>query len=110
MVLTPVLGAIFLRDRIPVLAWAAAGVSVIGLYLLSGAGGDFDLRGDGLVLLCAISLAAHILATARAVEQVRRGRACWRSSSGWCGVVLPRHRRRPPGSSRRPRAPPSGPR
>src|SRR5215211_3345447 len=60
VVLTPVLGAVFLRQRIPILAWAAAGVSMFGLWLLSGAGGDFDLRGDGLVLLCAFSLAAQL--------------------------------------------------
>jgi drug/metabolite transporter (DMT)-like permease len=38
----------------------------VGLYLLSGAGGDFGLRGDGLVLLAAVSFAAHILTTGRA--------------------------------------------
>jgi drug/metabolite transporter (DMT)-like permease len=69
VVLTPVLGAILLRDRIPGIAWAAAGVSVVGLWLLAGASGEFDLRGDGLVLVCSFSLAAHILATARAVER-----------------------------------------
>jgi drug/metabolite transporter (DMT)-like permease len=69
VVLTPVLGAVFLRQGITAAAWAAAGVAVIGLWLLSGSGGDFDLRGDGLVLICAVSLAAHILATARAVER-----------------------------------------
>ena len=68
VVLTPLLGAVFLRDRISGLAWAAAGVSALGLYLLSGAGGDFELRGDGLVLLCAIAFAAHILVTGRAVR------------------------------------------
>jgi drug/metabolite transporter (DMT)-like permease len=65
VVLTPVLGAVFLRERIGAVAWAAAGVSAAGLYLLSGAGGDFSWRGDGLVLLCAVALAAHILATSR---------------------------------------------
>ena len=69
VVLTPVLGALFLRQRISALAWGAALVSALGLYLLSGAGGDFTLRGDGLVLLCAICFAAHILATGRAVER-----------------------------------------
>jgi drug/metabolite transporter (DMT)-like permease len=69
VVLTPILGAVFLRQRIPVIAWLAAGVSMLGLWLLSGAGGEFNLRGDGLVFLCAISLAAHILATARAVAR-----------------------------------------
>ena len=67
VVLTPVLGALFLRQRISGLAWAAALVSAAGLYLLSGAGGDFSLRGDGLVFLCAVFFAAHILATGRAV-------------------------------------------
>lgn len=69
VVLTPVLGAIFLRDRIPGVAWAAAGVSAIGLFLLSGAGAQFTARGDGLVLLCAAAFAAHILVTARAVGE-----------------------------------------
>ena len=66
VVLTPVLGALFLQQRISSLAWAAAGVSVVGLFLLSGAGGDFTLRGDGLVFVAALSFAAHILATGRA--------------------------------------------
>jgi drug/metabolite transporter (DMT)-like permease len=69
VVLTPVLGAVFLGHRVPAIAWMAAGVAMFGLWLLSGAGGDFDLRGDGLVLLCAFSLAAHILATADAVKR-----------------------------------------
>src|SRR5204862_6408905 len=39
VVLTPVLGALFLRERISGAAWAAAAVSALGLYLLSGSGG-----------------------------------------------------------------------
>jgi drug/metabolite transporter (DMT)-like permease len=69
VVLTPVLGWVFLRQRISPVAWVAAGVAMLGLWLLAGATGDFDLRGDGLVFLCAISLAAHILATAAAVTR-----------------------------------------
>jgi drug/metabolite transporter (DMT)-like permease len=69
VVLTPVLGALLLRQRISGAAWAAAGVSAFGLYLLSGAGGDFALRGDGLVFLCALAFAAHILATGRAAAR-----------------------------------------
>ena len=68
VVFTPLLGAIVLRDRISGVAWAAAGVSALGLYLLAGTGGQFELRGDGLVLLCALSFAAHILVTGRAVR------------------------------------------
>jgi drug/metabolite transporter (DMT)-like permease len=69
VVLTPVLGAVFLRQHLPVIAWVAAGVAMVGLWLLSGGSDDFNLRGDGLVFLCAISLAAHILATASAVRR-----------------------------------------
>src|SRR5690242_12309287 len=69
VVLTPVLGALFLHQRISGVAWAAAAVSALGLYLLSGAGGDFTLRGDGLVFLAALSFAAHILATGRAANR-----------------------------------------
>jgi drug/metabolite transporter (DMT)-like permease len=69
VVFTPLLGALLLRERIAGIAWAAAGVSALGLYLLSGSGGEFELRGDGLVLLCALSFAAHILATGRAVRE-----------------------------------------
>jgi drug/metabolite transporter (DMT)-like permease len=68
VVLTPVLGAIVLRDRLPGTVWAAAAVAAVGLWLLSGAGTDFNTRGDGLVLICSFSLAAHILATAHAVK------------------------------------------
>ena len=67
VVITPLLGAIVLRQRVGWIAWAAAGVSAAGLFLLSGTEG-FN-TGDGLVLLCAISFSAHILATGRAVEK-----------------------------------------
>lgn len=68
VVLTPLLGAVFLRDRISAVGWVAAVVSAFGLYLLSGTSGDLDLRGDGLVFLCALAFAAHILVTSRAVR------------------------------------------
>src|SRR3954468_13918497 len=54
VVITPVLAAIFFRERIGALGWSAAVVSAIGLYLLSGTHG-FNLQGDGLVLLCAVA-------------------------------------------------------
>jgi drug/metabolite transporter (DMT)-like permease len=86
VVLTPVLGAVFLRHRISATAWVAAGVALLGLWLLSGAGGGFDIRGDGLVLLCAFSLAAHILATADAVRRFDVG-ALLAVQLGVVGVV-----------------------
>ena len=64
VVITPLLGALVLRQRIGRVAWAAAAVSAAGLYLLSGTEG-FN-NGDLLVLLCALSFSAHILATGRA--------------------------------------------
>jgi drug/metabolite transporter (DMT)-like permease len=67
VVITPLLAVVFLRERIGTLAWAAAGVSALGLYLLSGSEG-WNARGDGLVLLCAVAFAAHIVVTARAAR------------------------------------------
>jgi drug/metabolite transporter (DMT)-like permease len=86
VVLTPVLGAVFLRERLPALAWAAAGVSLVGLYLLSGVGGGLNLRGDGLVLIAAFALSAHILATSRAVRDHDVG-ALLAVQLAVCGVV-----------------------
>ncbi len=86
VVLTPLLGAIFLRDRIPGIAWAAAAVSAVGLFLLSGAGAEFTARGDGLVLLCALAFAGHILVTARAVSDHDVG-ALLVVQLGVCGII-----------------------
>jgi drug/metabolite transporter (DMT)-like permease len=66
VVITPVLAALLLRERIGPVAWTAAAVSAFGLYLLSGTNGFND--GDLLALLCAVAFAAHILATSRAVR------------------------------------------
>jgi len=84
VVLTPVLAAVFLRDRIGPLAWGAAIVSALGLYLLSGGGSPNT--GDMLVLGCAVAFAAHILATARAASVYDTG-ALLVVQLGVCGVV-----------------------
>jgi drug/metabolite transporter (DMT)-like permease len=68
VVLTPLFGLLLFRIRVDRVAWAAAGVSALGLFLLSGAGGEATLRGDGLVFLCACAFAVHILVTERAVR------------------------------------------
>ena len=55
----------------------AALLSALGLLLLSGAGGDLNLRGDGVVFLCACAFAVHILrhgAGGRALRRRRAGR------------------------------------
>ncbi len=86
VVLTPLLGAAVLRQRVSAVAWVAAVVSAFGLYLLSGLGGDLDLRGDGRVLLCAFAFAAHILATDRAVGRHDVG-ALLVVQLGTCGAI-----------------------
>ena len=63
VVITPLLAALLLRERIGPVAWTAAAVSAVGLFLLSGANGISE--GDGLALVCAVSLSLHILVTAR---------------------------------------------
>jgi drug/metabolite transporter (DMT)-like permease len=68
VVLTPVFGALFLGHRAGAVAWGAAGISSVGLLLLSGTGGEVHLLGDGLVLVTACSFSLHILATDRAVK------------------------------------------
>jgi drug/metabolite transporter (DMT)-like permease len=84
-VITPLLAAVFLRQRIGAVGWTAAIVSAIGLYLLSGTNG-FNLRGDGLVLLCAVAVAAHILVTSRAAGDHDTG-ALLAVQLGFCGIV-----------------------
>ena len=86
VVFTPLLGAVVLRERMTGPTWAASVAAALGLYLLSGAGGDFSLRGDGLVMLCALAFSAHILATSRAVARHDVG-ALLAVQLGVCGVV-----------------------
>jgi len=69
VVLTPVLGTVFLRQRSAARVWIAAGCSCAGLALLCGPGAHAHLTGDLLVLGAAVSLAAQILATDRAIRQ-----------------------------------------
>jgi drug/metabolite transporter (DMT)-like permease len=69
VVLTPLFGLLLFRISVGPVAWAAAAVSALGLFLLSGAGGDASLRGDGLVFGCACAFAVHILVTERAVRR-----------------------------------------
>jgi drug/metabolite transporter (DMT)-like permease len=86
VVLTPILGAVVMRHRAGAPAWIAAGVSAVGLALLSGIGGDrSNLAGDALVFGCACSFAAHILATDQAVKDHDVG-ALLAVQLGFCGV------------------------
>jgi len=84
VVLTPVFAALFLREHVASLAWAAAVVSGLGLYLLSGTNGWHS--GDALALLCAACFAAHILVTAHGVRNHNLG-ALLAIQLGACGLV-----------------------
>jgi len=84
VVLTPVLGALFLRERIGRLAWAAAALAALGLFLLSGTNGVHE--GDALALLCAACFAAHILVTGHGVRNHNLG-ALLAIQLGTCGLV-----------------------
>jgi drug/metabolite transporter (DMT)-like permease len=84
VVITPLLAALLLRQRIGPVAWAAAGVSAVGLFLLSGANGLND--GDALALLCAVSLSFHILVTSRGAAAYPVGGLLF-VQLGFCGVV-----------------------
>lgn len=63
VVLVPVLQGLVWRRWIRGGALAGVVLAAIGLYLLSGGAGGLRLLGDGLVFLCAVSFAAHILVT-----------------------------------------------
>ena len=86
VVLTPLFGAAFLRQKAGVPAWVAALVSSVGLFLLSRTGGTGELDGDALVFLCACSFSFHILATGR-VAKVHDTGALLAVQLGVCGVV-----------------------
>ena len=86
VVLTPVFGALFFGQRSGWPAWAAALVSTVGLYLLSGGGSGGTAFGDLLVLGCAASFAFHILFTGRAVDDHHAG-ALLAVQLGVCGIV-----------------------
>ena len=68
-VLTPLLGALFFRQKVGAFGWGAAAVAGAGLYLLSDPGGGGRIAGDVLVFFCAVSFSLHILVTDRAVRE-----------------------------------------
>jgi drug/metabolite transporter (DMT)-like permease len=73
VVLTPLFGSLAFGLNVGRATWVAVILSAVGLLLLSGAGGDLNLNGDGVVLICACSFAIHILLTSRAVARFEVG-------------------------------------
>lgn len=73
VVFTPLLGWLVLRQRPGRWALSCIAVATLGLLLLSGFGADWSFSpvlslGDGLMLLCSVSFAAHILVTDWAIR------------------------------------------
>ena len=64
VVLTPVLGAVLLHDRIGPMAWVAVGLATAGIALLSLQGFAVGI-GEALTLLSALLYAGHIVALGR---------------------------------------------
>jgi drug/metabolite transporter (DMT)-like permease len=66
VVLVPVLGSLFLQEKITRAAWGGVSLAVLGLLVLTrcDSGGIASGWGDLLVLLCSFTYAAHILAIA----------------------------------------------
>jgi drug/metabolite transporter (DMT)-like permease len=85
VVLTPLFGSLAFGLQVGRAAWGAAFLSAVGLFLLSGAGGDLNLSGDGAVFLCACAFAIHILLTSRAVARFDVG-ALVAVQLGVCGL------------------------
>jgi len=65
VVLVPLLGALFLRQRITAVVWCAVGLAALGLFFLTTNGSWALNAGDGLAAICAICVALHLLSTGR---------------------------------------------
>ncbi len=64
VVLTPVLSALLLHDRLPRATWYAVGLATVGLAVLSLRGVSIGL-GEALTLGCAVVYALHIIGLGR---------------------------------------------
>ena len=64
VVLTPVLGAVLLRDRIPGSTWLAVGLATVGLAVLSLRGMSVGF-GEAVTLAAAVLYALHIIGLGR---------------------------------------------
>lgn len=65
VVLVPVMQGVVWRTWPDRRAVVGVALAAFGLFLLSGGSSGLNFLGDGLVFLCALSFAAHILATSR---------------------------------------------
>jgi len=68
VVFTPLLAALVARRRPTGTIMVGVALSLVGLALLSGTGGQLHPLGDGLTLACALAFAVHILVTDRSTR------------------------------------------
>ena len=63
VILTPIIGVIFLKRKISGWTWGAALISVVGFYLISLSGGIENFsKGDALILLVALAMSFYVYA------------------------------------------------
>jgi len=65
VVLVPVLGTLFFKEKVSHLAWIGVMVALVGLVLMTGLLSLNLNKGDLLVLICAFAFALHINATGK---------------------------------------------
>ncbi len=73
VIFTPLLGWVLLRQSLTPWTVSCIAGTTLGLLLLSGFGGAWRPFGDGVMLLCSVSFAAHILATDWALRRFAVG-------------------------------------
>ena len=76
VILVPILGW-FGGTRPAIATWPAAGLAVVGLYLLSGTSGGTLGRGDTLVLASALVWALHVLLVGRFAPRMNGVQLAW---------------------------------
>lgn len=69
VILVPLIGLLLRRRPTPIV-WVAAGIAVVGMYLLCMGGGMALSLGDLLVLLCAVGFSLHITVLDRVPDSV----------------------------------------
>jgi drug/metabolite transporter (DMT)-like permease len=69
VIMVPVLMVTIFRKRQPPIIWPAAGMALIGIYMLSGGNLSTLNQGDILVIVCALFWAGHVILTGRVGQE-----------------------------------------
>lgn len=87
VVIVPILVLIVWRERQHWIVWPAALASVLGIYLLGGAGLSRLTWGDGLVIACALFWAIQVVLIGKTVQQLGRPVQVATVQFAVCGVL-----------------------